>query len=185
MSDYNPRFTSGGIRGNDHFYNQNPFYLAGYGMPNCTAYAFGRAWEIADPNNQFINYPPLSTGNADSWYNHADSWPRGSTPALGAIACYSGGIYSGLGHVCVVEAIDTVNMRCRVSESAYNGYFFRSTHYIDYSGAYGYGGYTFQGFIYNPYAGTTPGPPVPGGGSNGRKLWLYKRKVFKNRGLII
>lgn len=180
LPDYTPRLNSQGIEGNPHYESRNPFYLAGYGMPNCTAYAFGRAWEIADPDNQYINYPPLSTGNADSWYNHADNWPRGSTPALGAIACYSGGDFSGDGHVCVVEEIDTANNRCRVSESAYNGYYFRATHYISYNGDYGYGNYHFDGFIYNPYAGDTPGPgPGP---IQGFDIWKFKPLIYKKKG---
>ena len=180
---YTPRLNSQGIDGNPHYESRNPFYLAGYGMPNCTAYAFGRAWEIADPNNQYINYPPLSTGNADSWYNHADNWPRGSTPALGAIACYSGGIFSGDGHVCVVEEIDTANNRCRVSESAYNGYYFRATHFIGMDGSYGYGGYHFDGFIYNPFAGETPGPgPGP---VEGFDIWKFKPLIYKKKGKYI
>ena len=184
MATYTPRLNSQGIAGSRWYETQNPFYLAGYGMPNCTAYAFGRSWEIADPNNQGINYPPLSTGNADSWYNHADNWPRGSTPALGAIACYSGGDFSGDGHVCVIEEIDTVNNRCLVSESAYNGYYFRATHYISYNGDYGYGNYHFDGFIYNPYAGTEPGPPGPGP-SEGFDLWKFIKKIRLKKGLVL
>lgn len=183
MSTYTPRLNSQGIAGSRWYETQNPFYLSGYGMPNCTAYAFGRFWEIADPNNTGANYPDLSLGNADSWYNHADPYARGSTPALGAIACYSGGDFSGDGHVCVVEEIDLVNMRCRVSESAYNGYYFRSTHYIDYNGNYGYGNYHFDGFIYNPWAGDEPGPPGPGPTGEGFKIWKFRQLIFKKKGL--
>lgn len=182
MSTYTPRLTSAGIAGSRWYETQNPFYLSGNPMPNCTAYAFGRAWEIGDPNNTGANYPPLSTGNAEDWYNHADSWARGSTPKLGAIACYADGIYSGLGHVCVVEEIDLVNQRCRVSESAYNGYYFRSTHFIGYNGDYGYGNYTFQGFIYNPYAGDEPGPPGP---TEGFDLWKFIELINKKKGTMI
>lgn len=185
MATYTPRYNSNGLRTDPHYTTRNPFYIAGFGMPNCTCYAFGRAWEIADPNDQYINYPPLSTGNAEDWYNHADNWPRSQTPALGAIACYADGIYSGYGHVCVVEDIDMTNLRCRVSESAYNGYFFRSSHWISYNGNYGYGGYTFQGFILNPFAGTEPGPPIPGPGSEGRKLWFFKRAIERGKGNLI
>lgn len=182
MAKYTPRLNSQGIAGSRHFETGNPFYLAGYGMPNCTAYAFGRAWEIGDPNNQGLNYPPLSLGNADSWYNHADNWVRGQTPKLGAIACYSGGDFSGDGHVCVVEEINTVTGECLVSESAYNGYYFRATHTISMTGAYGYGNYHFDGFIYNPYAGDEPGPPGP---SEGFDLWKFKRLIYIKKGLII
>ena len=144
----------------------------------------GRAWEIADPNNQGINYPPLSTWDAETWYNHADNWPRGSTPALGAIACYADGIFSGDGHVCVVEEIDQANNRCLVSESAFNGYYFRATHYISYNGDYGYGGYVFQGFIYNPYAGTEPGPPGPGP-AEGFDIWKFKHLIDIKKGRFL
>ena len=184
MATYTPRLNSQGIAGSRHYETGNPFYLSGNGMPNCTAYAFGRAWEIADPNNQGINYPPLSTYDAETWYNHADNWPRGSTPALGAIACYADGIFSGLGHVCVVEEIDQANNRCLVSESAFNGYYFRATHYISYNGDYGYGGYVFQGFIYNPYAGTEPGPPGPGP-TEGFDIWKFKHLIDIKKGRYI
>lgn len=36
-----PRLTSDGMQGNPYWYSRNPFYLAGYGLPNCTCYAFG------------------------------------------------------------------------------------------------------------------------------------------------
>lgn len=37
---YTPRLTSDGIVDNYHWYSDNPFYIAGYGMPNCTCYAW-------------------------------------------------------------------------------------------------------------------------------------------------
>lgn len=33
---YVPRLTDQGVRGNPYWYSRNPFYLAGYGLPNCT-----------------------------------------------------------------------------------------------------------------------------------------------------
>ena len=50
---YIPRLTADGIRGNPYWYSRNPFYNAGYGMPNCTAYAWGRFWENSDINHDF------------------------------------------------------------------------------------------------------------------------------------
>ena len=38
---YVPRLTSAGMRGNPYWYSRNPLYLAGYGLPNCTCYAWG------------------------------------------------------------------------------------------------------------------------------------------------
>lgn len=179
MSNYIPRLTDAGIAGNPYWYSRNPFYNAGYGLPNCTCYAWGRFWENSDIDGDFSNRPLLSTGNAEDWFAFPDGYERGNTPALGAIACYADGIFSGDGHVCVVEEIDTVNNRCLVSESAYNGYFFRASHYISMNGDYGEGGYTFQGFIYNPITG--------GGGGGGLKLkpWLLKREFFNREDYLI
>lgn len=85
--------------------------------------------------------------------------------------------------MCVVEVIDTVNQRCLVSESAYNGYYFRATHYISYNGDYGYGGYVFQGFIYNPFAGDEPGPEPPGPIGEGFDIWKFKPLINKKKGI--
>ena len=38
---FEPRLTSAGMRGNPYWYSRNPFYQAGYGLPNCTCYAWG------------------------------------------------------------------------------------------------------------------------------------------------
>lgn len=35
-----PRLDDTGIRGNFHWYSENPFYQSGFGMPNCTCYAW-------------------------------------------------------------------------------------------------------------------------------------------------
>lgn len=37
---YVPRLNSDDIQGNFHWYSENPFYQSGYGMPNCTCYAW-------------------------------------------------------------------------------------------------------------------------------------------------
>lgn len=63
---FTPRLTDEGILNNFHWYSDNPFYQSGYGMPNCTCYAWGRFWEIGDPNNIGVNKPvQLPTG--DRW----------------------------------------------------------------------------------------------------------------------
>ena len=41
LSTFTPRLDDTGIRGDFHYYSENPFYQAGYGMPNCTCYAWG------------------------------------------------------------------------------------------------------------------------------------------------
>ena len=96
----------------------NPFYQSGYGMPNCTAYAYGRFWELLGSK------PNLSLANAENWYSHNDEYERGLTPRLGAIICYRKGkvgvASDGAGHVAVVEEIYS-DGRILISESAWKG----------------------------------------------------------------
>lgn len=128
-----------------YYYKNNPFYQSGYGMPNCTCYAFGRSYEILGKK------PTLSLRNAENWWgNTADGYERGQTPRLGAVICWRGGKvgYSsdGAGHVGVVEQI--IGNQIVVSMSAWKGTrWFTKTFNI---GSYNYSGLTFQGFIYNP-----------------------------------
>lgn len=52
-------------------------------MPNCTAYAYGRAYEILGSE------PKLSWNNAEQWYDYNKSngyYKYGQTPKVGAIA---------------------------------------------------------------------------------------------------
>ena len=192
---FQPRLSSTGIRYSPYWYSRNPFYNtvnpnpppANYGLPNCTCYAWGRFWEISDPNRLYDNStrPRLSTGNGQDFFPYTqDGYTRGQTPQLGAIACYSGGNYSGLGHVCVLEQHNNDDT-WTVSESAWNGYFFRASHKILSNGDYNdaAAGYTFQGFIYNPYAGDTDTPPYIEGGNF--HLILAKRALLRGKGELI
>ncbi|MEA4807168.1 CHAP domain-containing protein [Acetobacterium wieringae] len=124
---------------NPYFFASNPYSQGGYGLPNCTAYAFGRAYEILGTT------PNLAMGNANSWWAYNQNtgyYPSGSTPKLGAVICWSG---SSDGHVAIVEAIngDTVTL----SESTYSGIYFQNyTYTIGAEDATSVGG--FQGYIY-------------------------------------
>ena len=173
-NEFYPRLTADGIEDNPLWYSNNPFYQAGYGLPNCTCYAWGRAWEIGGgvPEHR----PTFSTGDAEYWYNYADGYERGSQPALGAVLCLADGPYSGAGHVAVVEVINP-DGSIIVSESAYGAYYFQAEtlyppHYLPVSG------YVFQGFIYYPYGG---GQPI----GFDKNIMLFKKKIMKNRGIII
>lgn len=176
MPTYVPRLTAPSTSDPLYYSNQNPYYASGWGMPNCTAYAWGRAWELVggQQSTQYPNGVPLAPNyNAEDWYNYNDGWPRGQTPQLGAIACYRDGDFSGWGHVCVLER-DNGDNTWLVSESALNSYTFRATHSIAANGAYGYGNYVFQGFIYVPWTG--------GGGSGGNfKWWMARKKLITKR----
>lgn len=182
MAIFVPRLTDSGILNNLHWYsNGNPYYATGYGMPNCTAYAWGRAWELLDPNGTGSNKPdPYELPgywDAGIWWTKVDRsvYETGQTPKLGAIACFShnGG---GAGHVSVVEVIN--NGSIITSNSAYGGtYFYTQTLYE--SNNYNWGNYTFQGFIYIPW-GSGPVPPVPTNRPKGKFPWvLYANKIRK------
>ena len=129
---------------NKYYYSDNIFYKCGYGMPNCTAYAWGRFYELIGEK------PKLSTANAERWYEKDDGYKRGQTPKLGAIACWSKGVIGngsdGAGHVSVVEEIYD-DGSILTSNSAWKGTNFYTK---KISKGYKLNGYDFQGFIYNP-----------------------------------
>lgn len=129
---------------NSYYYENNPFYQSGYGMPNCTAYAWGRFYELSGTR------PTLSLGNAEDWYNYSDGYARGRTPKLGAVIVWAKGAVGnnddGAGHVAIVEQINA-DGSIVTSNSAWNSTLF----YMQNIGNdYSLSGYTFQGFIYNP-----------------------------------
>lgn len=137
-----PRLTAPS-KSNKYYYSDlNKYERYGFGMPNCTAYAWGRAYEI-------LGYEPdLSLNDADTWWQYNKdnkSYPYGKTPKLGAIACWN--YTTGGGHVAVVEKIE--NGEITFSNSAYGG----KTFYLSYadtddSNAGGYSSWVFKGYIY-------------------------------------
>lgn len=118
---------------------------------NCTAYAWGRFWEVS--KHFGANTKLSSSGNAEDWYYGTNSgFTRGKTPQLGAIMCFADGPYSGLGHVMVVEKIKSAN-EIVCSESGYAAYIFQTRTLKKKSNGTWSGidsRYKFQGFIYNP-----------------------------------
>ena len=79
---YSPRPSAPASTNKYYYSDLNVFYKYGYGMPNCTAYAYGRAYEILKTE------PKLSWGNAEQWYGYNKSngyYSYGKTPKLGAI----------------------------------------------------------------------------------------------------
>ncbi|MBC3890001.1 CHAP domain-containing protein [Acetobacterium paludosum] len=135
---FKPRFTAPGTN-NPCYYAENIFCQSGYGMPNCTAYAWGRAYELLGSK------PNLSSGNANQWWSYnltGKVYSCGTTPKVGAIACWSG---SACGHVAVVEAIS--GDQVTLSESGWNSFLFRNSSYTIGSENSIYSG-GFQGYIY-------------------------------------
>ena len=139
-SQFVPRLTAPSTSSRYYYSTDNPFYPA-YGMPNCTAYAFGRIYELNGSR------PNLCTGNAEMWYDYNKShnyYPYGSTPKLGAVAVW---VHPGGGHVAVVEKIE--NNTVTYSNSAYNGTnFYLSTAPLSDPGNVGATDWTLQGYIY-------------------------------------
>lgn len=171
-----PRLSNTGIYNNRYWYSDNPLAQYGYGLPNCTCYAWGRFWELTGKKPATL---PLS--NAGKWYNEVTGYQKSQTPVLGAIVCYSSGT-GGVGHVAVVEEIrtngdivtsnsgyyrpvsqyppDTANYFWTETCSKTNGY--RSSWIVNY-------GYTCLGFIVpDQYADGTP----PSSEENDRR-WTY------------
>lgn len=149
-ASFSPRLSAPSLSNKYYYSNLNVFYKYNYGMPNCTAYAYGRAYEILGSE------PKLSRNNAEQWYgyNKANGYYKyGQTPKVGAIACWS---YSyGGGHVAVVEKVE--NGVITLSNSAYSGdNFYISTASISDPKVGGNKGWNFQGYIYlGNFSGST------------------------------
>ena len=143
MSNFNKRITAPS-KSNKFYYKNNIFYTSGYGLPNCTCYAWGRWYELLNKK------PKLCTRNAENWYGFEDGYKRGNTPKLGAIAVWSKGKIGngkdGAGHVAVVEQIKS-DGSIVVSNSAYKSTLF---YLKTYKPPYKIRGYSFLGFIYLP-----------------------------------
>lgn len=139
---YTPRLSAPNKNNQYYYSDKNIFYKYGYGMPNCTAYAYGRAYEILG------KVPSLCPYDAEEWYDYNKSnkhYSYGSSPKLGAIACWS--YNGGGGHVAVVEKIE--NNKITFSNSAWSGEnFYLSTADIKDSNAGGCSWWNFQGYIY-------------------------------------
>lgn len=149
-ASFSPRLSAPSSSNKYYYSNLNVFYKYDYGMPNCTAYAYGRAYEILGSE------PKLSWNNAEQWYDYNKSngyYKYGQTPKVGAIACWS--YNGGGGHVAVVEKVE--NGQITFSNSAWSGKNF----YLSYAStsdknAGGNSWWNFQGYIYlGDFSGST------------------------------
>lgn len=175
MAGFIPRKNTDGMSGSKYWYSTtNPYYPT-YGLPNCTCYAWGRFWEI---NNQlgYDNLPQGMRGNAMDWYDNSPAYQHGMKPALGAVACFTGGSYA-TGHVGVVEEINS-DGSIVLSNSDYGGtYFYLTTLYPPYNLT---STTRLQGFIYNPYV-EHPKPEPTIKKKSGFKFNLWGNYVKNNR----
>lgn len=163
LSIYEPtNMADPGAEANRYYFRENQYYMYGFGIANCTAYAAGRWFEITGEYPNFTS----GNGNANEWYNDAiaKGMEVGQTPKVGAIACFG---YTPGGHVCVVEQANDDGSFI-TSNSAYNtdgemnlppsGMFngFPCFYLNTYVGT---PGNQFQGFIYPPENFNPPKPP--------------------------
>ena len=157
---------------NAYYYNSNPFYQAGYGLPNCTCYAWGRFYELSGTR------PALSTGDAEKWWSHSDGYSRGQTPKLGAVICWRKGDAStdsdGAGHVAIVEQVNA-DGSIVTSNSAWNSTLFYRQTLTKESGYTWNESYVFQGFIYNPVSFETEDTSIP------KRIWDYLLAKIGNK----
>ena len=100
---------------NKYYYKDNIFYNSGYGLPNCTCYAWGRWYELLGSK------PKLCINNASDWYYYPDGYLRVDVPSKGDIACFINDT-NGIGHVAVVEDDVVVGVGTDVSCSQTNGF---------------------------------------------------------------
>lgn len=141
-ADYTPRLTEPSKSNKYYYSNMNILYAAGYGMPNCTAYAWGRAYELLGTQ------PKLCLNDARNWYGYNKEnnyYPYGKTPKLGAIACWE--TPTG-GHVAVVEEITATTITFSNSGWGYLNFYLTEAEIDDPDvGIYRPGSY-FMGYIY-------------------------------------
>ncbi|MDR0914184.1 MAG: CHAP domain-containing protein [Oscillospiraceae bacterium] len=127
---------------NPYYYSRkNVFEDCGYGLPNCTAYAWGRTYEL---NKE---YPELCTADAGNWYGYNKEhgiYDYGKEPKLGAVVCWDN---ADGGHVAIVEKIE--GNIITLSNSAYKSTEFFLTKLDVTEENLGYIGWEFQGFIYS------------------------------------
>lgn len=146
-ASFTPRLTAPSSDNPYYFSDLNLYYRYGYGMPNCTAYAYGRIYEILGTE------PNLSRWNAGQWWfdNINYGWySYGSTPQVGAVACWDKWDQN-TGHVAVVEAVYD-DGTVLISESSWSGTMFR-TRVMNADGSGFLTGYRFLGYIYPVGAG--------------------------------
>lgn len=140
QTSFTPRLTAPESDNKYYYSDINVFYKYGYPMPNCTAYAFGRAYEILGKE------PQLSHNAAGRWFtDNAESkaYKTGTTPKLGAVACWS---YDGGGHVAVVEKITEDEITFSNSGYGYKNFYLTTAKLSDKNP--GQDNWTFQGYIY-------------------------------------
>lgn len=151
MAKYTERLSAPAKTNKYYYSNDNIYHRCGMGMyhngryaGNCTAYAWGRLWEITG-----TRYMTL-TGNAEDMFESAkkSGLQTGPTPKLGSLIVWASGkthnSADGCGHIAVVEEINS-DGSIVISESGWDAYLFK-TEVVPKP--YKRGNYTLLGFVY-------------------------------------
>lgn len=161
------------------YYATNRYTTAGYGMPNCTAYALGRVNQLQDLNGLSYNNFTGWHGNGADWGEAGmigENWIHSQVPKLGAVACFKDISGEG-GHVAIVETIfDSGNVSLSNSgwagssqvgnENAPTWWYFSDNINIKTHRSS-----SFKYYLYPPFIDEEPTPPEPPKPSNG-KNWI-------------
>lgn len=101
---------------------------------------------------------------------------------FGAVICFYDN-NGGAGHVAIVEEINSQTGEITCSNSAWQSTFFFLTNITpDANNKYNWSHYTFQGFIYNPYA-DQPTPPITDIKRTHFPFVLYAKKLRERRNI--
>jgi len=120
----------------------------GVSMPNCFTYATARISEIVG-SRQSLDGGTKVVGAGQLWTTHAPEFAQSSTPVLGALMIFQGGVAPYYyGHVAVVEGVS--GGRVAFSESSYHEFNFRLNSMSSAPGSYypnGYGNLKLSGYL--------------------------------------
>lgn len=140
MKEFIPRLTAPAE--DDPYYTvYSPYWQGHVGMPNCTAYSYGRINELKQVTSyaDALTRTHLSRQNARKWWNENDGYARGQDPQVGAVAVFNGIARTPqgdtYGHVMVVEQVDGDTVTLSGSDADVDGsggrYFYVDTMTMD------------------------------------------------------
>jgi surface antigen len=140
MKDFIPRLTAP-AEDDPYYTTYSPYWQGHVGMPNCTAYSYGRINELKQVTSyaDALTRTHLSRRNARKWWDENDGYARGQDPQVGAVAVFNGIARTPqgdtYGHVMVVEQVDGDTVTLSGSDAAVDGssgrYFYVDTMTMD------------------------------------------------------
>lgn len=140
MKEFIPRLTAP-AEDDPYYTTYSPYWQGHVGMPNCTAYSYGRINELKQVTSyaDALTRTHLSRRNARKWWDENDGYARGQDPQVGAVAVFNGIARTPqgdtYGHVMVVEKVDDDAVTLSGSDADVDGsggrYFYVDTMTMD------------------------------------------------------